>query len=383
MKLDKFKKYILEMLLFVLLLFTLFVPNIFTRKVLAVILFVYMLIVYYLLKKRKITSIYKKHVTITMFIFAIIYVAVFYALGLYFGFTKSKVILSMWSFFNFILPISVIVISSEIIRNIFLSQKIYLNFKGYKINLSLLFTYISMVLIDFALYTGIYNLNSLDNTLTVLGFVLFSSLSCNLLYNYISVRYGSKCIIIFRLITSLYMYIIPINPDIYLFFQIFIRMIYPYIIYLVIERLFSMTDFVVSYNEKRTEILGNTLLLIATALITMLISCQFKYGILVIGSNSMAGTIDKGDAVIFEKYDNQTLEEGQIILFDYNGIQTIHSIIDITTANGKLRFYTKGDANKNQDSGYITEEDIYGIIKLRIKYLGYPTIWVRSLFTQE
>ena len=27
-----------------------------------------------------------------------------------------------------------------------------------------------------------------------------------------------------------------------------------------------------------------------------------------------------------------------------------------------------------------TQSDISGIVRLRIKYLGYPTLWVRSLF---
>jgi len=44
-------------------------------------------------------------------------------------------------------------------------------------------------------------------------------------------------------------------------------------------------------------------------LITMLISCQFKYGILVIGSESMTGTINVGDAVIYESYNNETIKK--------------------------------------------------------------------------
>ena len=383
MKPDKIKVCIFELLLIVIFLFALFVPNIFTRKILAVILFIYMIIVCYVLKKRRIQSINKKHSIILMAVFSLVYVAIFYLLGLYFGFEKSKVLFSVWTVITFILPLSVIIFSSEIIRNVFLSQKINLELKKGKIDLSPTITYISMVLIDLSIYTGIYDLTNLDDTLTALGFVLFASLSCNLLYNYISKRYGSKGIIIYRIITTLYVYIIPITPDIYIFFQSFIRMIYPYIMYLVMEKTFSTNDFAIAYSERRNEVLGNTILLVVTALFIMLISCQFRYGILVIGSDSMTGTINKGDAIIFEKYDEQLIEEGQIILFDYNGIQTVHRVIDIKSINGKLRFYTKGDANKNKDDGYITENEIYGLVKLKVKYLGYPTLWVRSLFIEE
>ena len=95
----------------------------------------------------------------------------------------------------------------------------------------------------------------------------------------------------------------------------------------------------------------------------------------------MTGTIDKGDAIIFEKYDKQTIAVGQIILFDYNGTQTVHRVDEIINVNGVTRYYTKGDANKERDYGYITEDKIYGIVKLKLKYIGYPTLWVRSLFS--
>lgn len=301
-------------------------------------------------------------------------------MGLYFGFEKAKITLSLWSIFRFIIPLTLIIVSSEIIRQRFLQQDVKINIKSKKINLSLVFTYISMVLIDLLIYNGIYDLTNLEDFLMALGFVLFASLSCNLLYNYISVRYGNRGIIIYRLITILYMYIIPIVPSVYIFFRSFIRMLYPYIIYVILEKLYSKSDFAVSYNDKKKAIIGNGVLLIIITLMIMLISCQFKYGILVIGSRSMTGAINKGDAIIFEKYENQNIQKGQVIIFDYNGIQTVHRISEIINVNGEYRYYTKGDANKNIDSGYRTKENIQGVVKLKIKYIGYPTLLVRKLF---
>lgn len=381
MKRDKFKIYILQLLLIVILFFALFAPSIFTRSILMVIMFIYMIITSLLLKKRKIDSIYKKQVTILMTIFAVLYLGIFYLIGIYFGFEKSKIILSIWSLFRFIIPLSIIIISSEIIRKVFLSQEAIIHIKSININLSQIFTYIAMVLVDLVIYTGIYDLTNLDDFLMALGFVLFASLSCNLLYNYISVRYDSKGIIIYRLITILYVYFIPIVPDVYIFFKSFLRMLYPYIIYIFLEKLYSKNDFTISYIDKRKEIVGNTVLLVVMTLLIMLISCQFRYGILVIGSRSMTGTINKGDAVIFEKYDNQNIQKGQVIIFDYNGVQTVHRVFEIKNVNGVYRYYTKGDANKNMDDGYITEDKIYALVKLKVKYIGYPTLWVRELFS--
>ena len=112
----------------------------------------------------------------------------------------------------------------------------------------------------------------------------------------------------------------------------------------------------------------------------MLISCQFKYGIIVVGSESMTGALNKGDAVIFEKYKNQPIENGQVIIFKYNDIQTIHRVVEIQKVNGEYRYFTQGDANSKPDEGYRVKDDISSLVKLRIKYIGYPTLFVRSIF---
>jgi signal peptidase I len=238
-----------------------------------------------------------------------------------------------------------------------------------------------MVIIDLLIYTEVYNIRVLDDLLTVLGFIFFSSLSCNLLYNYITNRYGIKGVIIFRLITVLFAYIIPIVPDLYIFFRSFLRMLYPYLIYLVFEKMFSKNDYSMGRQEKRKEMIGNTLIIALSAALVMLISCEFRYGIIVVGSESMTGTINKGDAVVFEKYTNQEIKNGQVIIFNYNNIQTIHRVVEVQRINGEYRYYTQGDANKRKDEDYRTKEDIYALVDLKVKYIGYPTLLVRELFS--
>lgn len=381
MKIDKIKVCILELILIIFLFFILFAPNIFTRIIIAIIMLIYTIVISKNIKLRKASSIYKKQVTIIMTCLAFVYLGVLYLLGLYFGFKKAKIVLSIFAISKFIIPISMIIISSEIIRNIFLSQRLAIRIKQKRIDLSPIFTYVAMVLIDLIIYTEVYDLTKLDDFLTITGFVLFASLSSNLLFNYLSKRYGAKGNIIFRLVTVLYIYIIPIVPDVYIFFQSFLRMLYPYLIYLIIDKLFSANDFVISYTDKKKDIVGNTIILTVITLLIMLISCQFKYGILVVGSRSMTGSINKGDAVIFEKYEEQDIINGMIIIFDYNNIQTIHRVIDIKEVNGEYRYYTKGDANKNKDEGYRTKDKILGLVKLKVKYIGYPTIWTKQLFS--
>lgn len=382
MKKDQLRIFAFEILLVLILFFALFALNIFTRSVLALIISIYAVVVICILKTKKISSINKKQVTVLMIIFSMFYLAIFYAFGLYFGFVKSKILFSLRTIFKYIIPITLIIVGSETIRRTFLLHKVELKIKDFKIEISGILTYISMVIIDLLIYTEIYSLRSLDDYLTLIGFVFFASLSCNLLYNYITPRYGSKGIIIYRLVTTLFVYILPFATDMYIFFRSFLRMLYPYIMYLVIERMFTKNDYSITIVDKRKEFVGNTVLIVVATLFVMLISCQFKYGLLVVGSESMTGTLNKGDAVIFERYDDQIIKEGQVIIFNYNDIQTIHRVVDIRKVNGEYRYYTKGDANQRNDDEYRTEKDISSLVKLRVKYIGYPTLWVRSIFAK-
>lgn len=113
----------------------------------------------------------------------------------------------------------------------------------------------------------------------------------------------------------------------------------------------------------------------------MLVSCKFKYGILVIGSGSMTGSINKGDAVIFESYDNQNIFEGDVIIFKRDSLKVVHRVIDVKVVNGQYQYYTKGDANQNIDDSYVSKKDIVGISKFKIIYIGYPTIWLKDIFS--
>ena len=94
----------------------------------------------------------------------------------------------------------------------------------------------------------------------------------------------------------------------------------------------------------------------------------------------MTGAVDYGDAVIFESYKNQKINKGDIIVFTKDNLRLVHRVVEIEKVNGKLRYYTQGDANEYVDVDYRTDSDIMGIYQFKIKYIGYPTLFVNDLF---
>jgi uncharacterized membrane protein YsdA (DUF1294 family) len=79
-------------------------------------------------------------------------------------------------------------------------------------------------------------LEYLDSFLAFIGIITFAAIANNILFNYISENYGAKPVIVYKLITTLYIYIIPFIPNVYEYLRTFLRMLYPLIIYLYIDK---------------------------------------------------------------------------------------------------------------------------------------------------
>ena len=372
---DKIKIYTLEFIILAVLSFTLFVSNIHNKIFLAILLVIFTVVAKVVLKKRQIESINAKKATIVLIMLGIIYIIILYVIGFYIGYYKTQIIDVMSLLIYQVIPLIVIIISSEIIRNIFLAQ----NTKYTKT-----ITFIIMVLIDLIIYIDIYEMNTFDEFIEATSFIFMASISCNLLYNYISNKYGIIGIIIYRIITILYVYILPIIPNIHIFLESILKIIYPYVIYNILKYTFTENKHIIAFEDKRNSIIVKVILSILIIGFAMLISCQFKYGILVVASESMTGTINKGDAIIFEKFENkEDIEEGEIIIFLRNDSKIVHRVIDVKNVNGETRYITKGDVNEQNDDGYITNNDIYGKYKFKISYIGYPSIWIRDIFSNN
>ncbi len=372
MKSEKIRLYTIEFILIIFFLLTIIFNNIITRQVMAIVLLVFMVISVLLIKTDKKSFTNNRQVIILLGGIGIIYVALIYLLGILTGFYSASVKLSFWSVLNYIIPYIVIIISSEIIRKtILLKESKY----------SKIIILIAMVMLDVILNTNIYSLNTMNDYLTLIGFIIFSSIANNLLFNYIIIRYRNyKAIIIYRLITTLYVYIFPIIPNIYIFLESIIKMVVPYIIYNILESLYAKNQYVISIRQKKKEKIITILFFVFIAIIVMLVSCKFKFGLLVIGSGSMTGTINKGDVVFVEKYNKKDeINTGDIIVFANDNKKIVHRIIEQKIMGEETRYYTKGDANQQEDDGYRKREDIIGHIKCKIPYVGYFTLWLNNL----
>ena len=147
MKKDKIKLYVFELIILIVLFIALFVSSKISRLVLSIILLSYALLVKNVFKKKKILRMSYKEVTLLMLAFGILYVGMFYLLGLFFyKFNNQMILFNIKTLLNIIIPYIIIIISSEIIRFTFLSQDGKIRVKKFNRDYSKTLSFIIMVL---------------------------------------------------------------------------------------------------------------------------------------------------------------------------------------------------------------------------------------------
>lgn len=376
MTVDRKKLYIISSVTLAVLLITLFAPMGSGRIIAAISLLPLAIIACMMIKKRLALSMNAKQVLLLIGVIGLLYFVFYYVSGLRFGFTKTGYGINKPDIlFLYIIPIGVIIVCNELIRHVLCVQ-------GEKYGS--VFAFFISLCADVLVLATIPAITNMSTFMDVVGLTLLPGLLGNLLFNYLSKRYGIWPNIVYKGFTVWAFYLIPYGSGISNSLLGFINLVCPIFIFLFIDSL---------YEKKRKYALGKTSLIwrvfsraLTVIVITimlgtvMLISNQFKYGALVVATPSMTGELNQGDAAIFEKYDGTPVVEGQVIVFELNGSYIIHRVADIQTVNGMTRYFTKGDANEDLDAGYITSSDIVGYVRYKIPYIGFPTLWLRSLF---
>ena len=74
------------------------------------------------------------------------------------------------------------------------------------------------------------------------------------------------------------------------------------------------------------------------------------------------------------------IKKGDIIVFEKENIKIVHRVVKISSNSNKIVYYTKGDANKSIDDGYVKKDKVLGKVLFKIKYIGKPTLWLREQF---
>ncbi len=241
----------------------------------------------------------------------------------------------------------------------------------------------NFVMIDLAIATKTYDFSNFNQLYEFFGLVFIQSIAKNILLNYISKKYGYVPCLCYRLIMDLYIYFMPLTPDINVFIEAVLLLVFPYFVYVLIKELTERKKLEPASKNKTADRVSTVILSIIFGILVILVSREFNYAMIAIGSESMTGTINKGDAIVYQKYDMDKMElkEGDIIVFAKNNMMIVHRVVKVYTLNeGEYVYQTKGDYNDNVDNWVVTQQEVIGKVKTRVLWIAWPSVLLNEWF---
>ena len=307
-----------------------------------------------------------KKITKILIIRLISFFIIYYGIGYVTGFLKNSYSMNILDIINNSVFILVIYLSIELFRYIFISSN-----KDNHNNIVLL----TLVLIIFDA-NFLIRFDTFKNIETIFSYLIVAFLPCilnNILLSYLTYTTNNfKCSLIYRLVLELYVFIVPIMPDINDLTTSILFLFLPFSLLLSSSKEVTVKDETIKKGRKSDYVF--------IVIILCLIFIVFGIGpfkMLGIETASMTPNYNIGDAVIINKYiDKESLKENDVVAYyDDEGRIIVHRIIKI---NSDKSYITKGDMNNTADSKYVNPDKVYGKVIFRIPYIAYPAVKLRE-----
>lgn len=367
--------FLFEAILLVILLLDSFVFNILTRYSTFAFLILSLIAFKIVFGFEKDRNRYFKDLVIEVITFLLAFFLIYYLLGIVVGFYRPGNYFSAYGITTFIIPTILLIILKEVLRYMILKKS-----EG-----SILLGVMSCILFVFMDISDAIYYNSFSSSYTIFLLValnILPAISRNIVFTIMTTKTGYRPIILYLIIINIYVYLIPIvpNPDEYIVsvVQFLLPIALGYKIYVFYHK---AADEEVTRDYKKRHFAAWILPTIVVVVLVYFTSGYFHYHAVAVASGSMKPNIYRGDVVIIEKIDEQyqNLQVGQVIAYKYKGIIIVHRLIRIVKDSEHYYFYTKGDANDEEDGFAIEEDMVLGTVNWRIPMIGYPTVWLNEI----
>ena len=381
-------KFLIQLLIEIILIIILFIKNFIDKKVslilIIILLGVFLLENIFINKKKYQKSRKMKDAIFIIFGCSILLIGIMYLVGYITGFNVNyKYIFKNYLEKRVFIETIIIIILSEFLRREIVLFKTKNKYQKIIKNLLLI---ILLVLIDCSISDISKDFKTFSQFYDYFGLIIVSSISKNIFLNYLVDKHGINTSLVYRLVMDIKIFFLPVTPKFNVFIESAIYLIYPYILYTVIYNMIEDKELENAKKKKHNVILDIPFYIFGI-IIVMLVSREFTYSMIAIGSGSMTGEFSKGDAVIYKRYDKKNstitskkLVKGDIIVFNMKDRVVVHRINDIYKLYGEDVYITKGDANESIDNWVVTQKDIIGVVKKKIKFIAWPSVWLSENF---
>lgn len=206
----------------------------------------------------------------------------------------------------------------------------------------------------------------------------------NILFSYIAIYADFRVSIIYQLIIDAYLWLSPILPNLNWMMDSILEISVPIVLLMYLQYIKTKN----SIYKSKEDLLRSDPRNAIPIVIVIVLAMWFAVGVfpikpVSIASGSMFPEIHVGDIALIKKCNANDIIVGDIIQYQMEGYTVIHRVIEKKQKNGEYIFITKGDNNKSQDLNPVNEDQVIGKCIFKIRYLGYPAIWLHLIQEEE
>lgn len=296
---------------------------------------------------------------------------VYFLAGIVFGYSYNVYSYEIKSIINNLFNLCLIYVFLEYIR-------FYLILHSNNKKIFYIIVTIIFILIDINYFSFIKSLNNNKDLFIYIFSVILPIVVKNIIVMLIFIKYGIYSCITYQFTFSLFSVFVPILPNLNYYLKFIALILIPLFVYYKINK----KSVLMRTKADKKEYLSNIVFVFFTCIMICFIFGVFKYVPLSVASNSMKPYFKRGDFIVYKRIDykeKQALKIGDIIVFDYNNDTYVHRIVKTSKNNDSYYFTTRGDNNTFNDNGKIKITDVQGKVVFKIPYIGYPSLWFKSL----
>lgn len=333
----------------------------------------------YVLGKQYETKKLKKEIITYSFIAVLAYIITYLISGLFITFGKNPysrtligVVTNIWIF-------GTVIISREYIRYRLINN----SYEKEKVRIAILISIVYIIL-DINLKTIIGADISAIFIMELFASVILPLAIKNLLYSYMAINASYIPAIIYEIGINLYLWLSPILPNSPWIMTAIIESVIPLIFFLYIRYEKNKKDI---YRTKENLMNSDPRNIIPLS-ICVILAIWFAIGIfpikpIAIATGSMEPELKVGDVAIIKKCNANDIQEGDIIEYKMEGYTVVHRVKNKVQKKGQYIFTTKGDNNDQEDRDPVSEEQLIGKVIFKIKYIGFPAIFLHNLSVEQ
>lgn len=263
----------------------------------------------------------------------------------------------------------------EVLRYVISNAHVKRKYQYYLLQVLLVFL---CVAIDLYIAPKRYIFSSFTLVYEFLALFLIPSMSKNIFLSYITKKCGYFATFFYILIMDLNIYLLPSRANLNMLLEAVLLLVFPYLLYLYLKSLEIRRN--VEIKPKKKNKIVSAITTIIFLIMVALVSREFRYSMIGIGSGSMTGTINKGDAIIYDRYQENEDIKGKVIVFRKENRLIVHRVMRQYIVGGKAIYQTKGDYNKSMDNWVVETNDIVGVVEYRIPFIAWPSVLLSEIF---